>query len=265
MLVWSSAGRIVVWTLAGLLVAIFYAAPLLVILTASLAGHWNGILPSDVTLAHFRETFGGEQAEQLRASLVTAFAASLIALLLGTWTALALRDAAPAPRRILDFVFFVPSAVPSVSVGLGLLVGFSQPPVLLNGTVLIVVLAHFVLVSAFTYGTVAAGLARLQPEFEQMAASLGARPSYLLRRVTLPLLQPYLLAAFSLSVALSMGELGATVMLYPPGWVTLPVGIFALTDRGSIFLASALTVVLIAVTFLVLISVALLPNKAAQR
>ncbi len=77
---------------------------------------------------------------------------------------------------MLDVVFFIPSAVPSVSVGLGLLVAFSQPPVLLNGTMAIVVIAHLTLVSAFTYGNVSAGLARLGPEFEQMAESLGARP-----------------------------------------------------------------------------------------
>jgi 2-aminoethylphosphonate transport system permease protein len=41
--------------------------------------------------------------------------------------------------------------------------------------------------------------------------------------VTLPLIAPYLIAAFGLSFALSMGELGATVMVYPPGWITLPV------------------------------------------
>jgi 2-aminoethylphosphonate transport system permease protein len=265
MLVWSRSGRTLVWTAAGLLIAVIYAAPLLTILAASLAGHWNGLLPSDLTLAHYRESLGGEQADQLKASLATAVLASLVALVAGTWAALALRTAPRLPKRMLDLVFFVPSAVPSVSVGLGLLVAFSQPPVLLNGTVAIVVLAHLVLISAFTYGSVSAGIARLQPDLEQVAASLGAAPSYVLRRITMPLLKPYLLAAFSLSVALSMGELGATVMVYPPGWVTLPVGIFALTDRGSVFLASALTVSLIAVTYLVLIGVSLVPAKAVQR
>jgi ABC-type Fe3+ transport system permease subunit len=47
-----------------------------------------------------------------------------------------------------------------------------------------------------------------------------------------------LLAAFSF--ALSMGELGATMMVYPPGWLTIPVGIFALTDRGDVFDGAAL-------------------------
>ena len=67
--------------------------------------------------------------------------------------------------------------MPSVSIGLGLLVAFSRPPLLLNGTIAIVFAAHFVLISAFTFGNVSAGLARIAPEFEQVAESLGARHS----------------------------------------------------------------------------------------
>jgi 2-aminoethylphosphonate transport system permease protein len=51
-----------------------------------------------------------------------------------------------------------------------------------------------------------------------------------------------------------MGELGATVMVYPPGWVTLPVAIFSLTDRGEIFSGSALTIILVAVTLALLLA-----------
>ena len=46
------------------------------------------------------------------------------------------------------------------------------------------------------------------------------------------------------ALALSMGELGATVMVYPPGWVTMPVAIFGLTDRSDIFSGAALTMIL---------------------
>ena len=62
-----------------------------------------------------------------------------------------------------------------------------------------------------------------------------------------------------------MGELGATVMVYPPGWVTLPVGIFTLTDRGAIFDAAALTIVLAFSTSLVLIGLARIPTRASVR
>ena len=252
MLVWSRGGKAFAWGVAGVLVLIVYAVPLAIIVAASFAGQWNGVWPSHFGISNYANALHGQPGSALRASIVTGVLASAVALVSGSWAALALRNLVGTPRRLLDLLFFMPSAVPSVSVGLGLLVAFSQPPVLLNGTTAIVVIAHLVLVSAFTYGAVTAGLMQLPPDVEQMAESLGARPGYRLRRVTLPLLVPYLGAAFSLSFALSMGELGATAMVYPPGWMTMPVSIFALTDRGDIFEGAALTVILIAATLIML-------------
>jgi len=265
MLPWSKGTRIAVWAVAALLFGVAYALPLAMIALASITRQWNGILPSSLTMRHFVNAVQGDSGAQLWASVMTGLAASLIALVCGSWAALALRGMKPAPRRLLDMALFVPSAVPSVSVGLGLLVAFSRPPLLLNGTVAIVLIAHFVLISAFTYGNVSAGLARIGPEFEQIAACLGARPAYVLRCVTLPLLAPYLVAAFSLSFALSMGELGATIMVYPPGWVTLPVGIYALTDRGEVFAGATLTVLLAVTTLAVLIGLTRLGERVSGR
>jgi len=264
-LVWSRPWRIATWALAVPLFLIVYGLPIGVIILASFSGQWNDILPSNMTLVHYAKAFRSDSYDALKASLLTGAIASAAALACGTWAALALRGVDRLPKRVLDLFFFIPSAVPSVSVGLALLVAFSQPPFLLNGTTMIVLIAHFILISAFTYGNVTAGLARIPADCEQVAESLGARPLYRLRRVTLPLLLPYLVAAFSLSFALSMGELGATVMVYPPGWVTMPVGIFALSDRGAIFDAAALTMVLAITTAIVLIGLARLPTRASVR
>jgi 2-aminoethylphosphonate transport system permease protein len=264
-LVWSSSGRAGVWLVFAAIFSVIYLAPMAMIALASVAGQWNGVLPSHLTLANYGAALSGASGEALRVSIVTGFVASALALISGTWAALALRHIAAVPKRVLEVLFFIPSAVPSVSVGLGLLVAFSRPPVLLNGTTAIVIVAHLILVSAFTFGNVSAGLSRLPPDFEQVAASLGARPAYRLWRVTLPMLLPYLIAAFSLSFALSMGELGATVMVYPPGWVTMPVGIFALSDRGDVFEAAALTMILAFATLAVLVALSRIPVRAEAR
>ena len=265
MLVWSKAERSILWAAVVPLFLLVYGLPIGVIVLASFSGRWNDILPSHLTTQHYADAFRTASFASLKASILTGIIASLAALTCGTWAALALRRFKPLPKRVLDLFFFVPSAVPSVSIGLGLLVAFSQPPFPLNGTRLIVLIAHFMLISAFTYGTVTAGLARLPIDCEQVAESLGARPFYRLRRVTLPLLTPYLIAAFSLSFALSMGELGATVMIYPPGWVTLPVRIFSLSDRGAIFDAATLTTILGAATLIVLITLTRISSKVLSR
>jgi len=253
MLVWSLSGRALVWSVAALLIGVFYLAPLAVIVVASFSQHWNGVLPSGFTFEHYAAATGGDMRDAVYASIVTGFVASGLALVTGAWAALALRAQVGGRSQALGLLFFIPSAVPSVSVGLGLLVAFSQRPLLLNGTTAIVIIAHYVLISAFAFGNVSAGLSRLTPDYEEVASCLGARPPYRLLHVTLPLVAPYLLAAFGLSFALSMGELGATVMVYPPGWVTMPVAIFGLTDRGDIFSGAALTMILVAVTLALLI------------
>ncbi len=165
MLVWSRSGRFVIWLLAALLIGILFIAPLAVILAASLAKQWNGVLPTGFTLEHYAAAGSGALGDSVFASLITGLVASLLALLCGSWAALALRAQGEAWSRALGLLFFIPSAVPSVSVGLGLLVAFSQRPLLLNGTTAIVILAHFVLIPAFSFGNVSAGLARLSPDY----------------------------------------------------------------------------------------------------
>ncbi|MFH8841085.1 ABC transporter permease [Streptomyces sp. NPDC017868] len=265
MLVHSRTGRWTAWAVLAVLFVPLFALPLLVILTASFSTHWSGAFPSGPTTAHYAAAVRGESLQALTTSLVTAVTASVIALTVGTWAALAAAALGKKGKRLLDALFMLPVAVPSVVVGLAVLVAFSKPPVLLNGTRWIVILAHTVLVTAFAHQSVSAAIRRLDPMYEQAAASLGARPSYVLFRVRLPLLLPSLTAAAGLCFALSMGELSATMMLYPPDWMPLPVLIFTATDRGSLFTGSALAVVLMAATLLALLAVSRIRTKASYR
>ncbi|WP_031159626.1 ABC transporter permease [Streptomyces durhamensis] len=265
MLVHSRGARWAVWAVFLVLFLPLFALPLLVVLGASFATHWSGVLPAGLTTANYRAATRGDALQALTTSLLTATGASLLALVVGTWAALAGAALNRRYRRLMDALFVLPVAVPSVVVGLSVLVAFSQPPMLLNGTRWIVILAHTVLVTAFAHQSVSAAIARLDPACEQAAASLGARPSYVLLRVRLPLLLPSLTAAAGLCFALSMGELSATMMLYPPDWTPLPVLIYAATDRGALFTGSAVAVVLMAGTLLVLFAVSRVRTRASYR
>lgn len=264
MLLWSSRSRFIAGTVAVTLFVVVYGLPVGIIALASVSGQWNGVLPDAWSVTHYLRVLRGDAPGQLQVSIVTGALASAAALISGTWAALAGRAAGGRCRRLYDGILFLPSALPSVSVGLGLLVAFSRPPLFLNGSPAIVFIAHFVILSAFCYGSVSASLARLPPDLEQMARSLGARPFHLLSRVTLPLLAPSLGAALSLGFALSMGELGATLLVYPPGWATLPVGIFALSDRGAVCDAAALAMLLGGTTLLALLVVSRLVAKVVR-
>ena len=265
MLLWSRRTRAVVLGVFAVVVAVVFVLPLGTVVLAGLSGSWTGPLPSGLGFARFGEALSGEDLASLSVSLQTAFLAGGIALFVGTWAALAAREAPDWLRRCTDAVFHLPIAVPSVAIGLGLLIAFNSRPLLLGGTRWIVILAHTVLVLAFAFSAVSAALDRLDPAYRQAAESLGAGPVRVLTRITLPLLLPALGASAGLAVALSMGELGATVMVYPATWNTLPVTIFGLTDRGQVFQAAASTTMLLAGTLLALIALGGIRGRAALR
>ncbi|MEV0341779.1 ABC transporter permease subunit [Nocardia sp. NPDC050713] len=265
MLVWTRTGRAVLLTVFGLVVAIVFVAPIATVVGASLAGSWTGPIPSDLGLANFRQALSGEEAASLSVSLQTALLAGAFALVVGTWAALAAREAPTWCRRLTDAVFHLPVAVPSVAIGLGMLIAFNERPLLLGGSKWIVIVAHAVLVLAYAFSAVSAALDRLDPDYRQAAESLGAGPVRVLCQVTLPLLLPALGAAAGLAIALSMGELGATIMVYPATWRTLPVTIFGQTDRGDVFDAAAGTTVLVVVTLVALVLLGRVRGRAALR
>ncbi|TCC18103.1 ABC transporter permease [Kribbella speibonae] len=263
MLVWTRSGKAIVWTAFAVVFGLLVLAPFVVVIAAAFAGSWNGVLPSDPTADHLRQALNGDELASLSVSLQTAFIAGLLAVVFGTWGALS--AAGTRFQRVADAMHHLPIAVPSVVVGLGLLVAFSRQPILLNGTKWIVVIAHLVLMVAFSYGTVSAALQRIDPSYADVAASLGASPARVLWRVRLPMLLPAITSAAGLSVALSMGEVGATIMVYPASWRTLPVSIFALTDRGQAFEAAAEAVVLLATTVVLVLILDRLRGRAGER
>ncbi|WP_028932192.1 ABC transporter permease [Pseudonocardia spinosispora] len=262
MLLWSRGSRAVVLTLFALVVVVVVIAPLLTLLVAAIAESWTSALPSGLTGAHLAEALDPDGLASLLVSVQTAILAGGASLLVGTWAALAAADASPMVRRVTSALCHLPIAVPSVVIGLGLLIAFNRAPLVLGGTRWIVILAHAVLVLAFTFSTVAAALHRLDPELPRAARGLGASEARVLWQIRLPLLLPALAAASGLAVALSMGELGATIMIYPPSWRTLPVTIFALSDRGDVFRASASTVVLLATTVVLLLALGRVRSRA---
>lgn len=176
MLVHSRKGKWATWAVFFVLFLPLFALPLLVVLAASFATNWSSAFPSGFTTGHYSAATRGESLQALTTSLVTALTASVLALVLGTWAALAGHALKKRGKTLLDALFMLPVAVPSVVVGLAVLVAFSKPPVLLNGTRWIVILAHAVLVTAFAHQSVSADIVRLDPAYEQAAASSAPGP-----------------------------------------------------------------------------------------
>lgn len=266
MLVHTKSGRAIAWIIFALLFIPIFGFPLLTVVTMAFVESWNTTLPSGFTFEHVISAIVDNGRINLLTSLQTAVLATVISLFVGTVGAIGCSRAGPRVRKVMDSAFLIPIAVPSVVIGLNLLLAFSHQPFQLNGMPLMVVMAHVCIVTAFSYTTASAAMSRIDPITMQVAESLGARPRYVLRKVTLPLLTPGLIAGAGLSFALSMGELGATIMVYPASFTPQPVAIFQLTDKSADFInGGAYAVVLITATVIVLALMSRIRTKASFR
>ncbi|MGH9094169.1 MAG: ABC transporter permease [Acidimicrobiales bacterium] len=109
----------------------------------------------------------------------------------------------------------------------------------------------------FLIVTVEAAFRSIDRRAEEAAATLGAKPAYRFRRVTLPSVAPALAAGAALCWARALGEFGATITFagnFPGSTQTMPLAIYVDIESGNEGIALALSLVLLAVSLVVLVS-----------
>jgi molybdate transport system permease protein len=148
-------------------------------------------------------------------------------------------------RSIVETLITLPLVMPPVATGLLLLRLFGQRSpvgraldaagIEIVFTWKAVVIAMAVMSLPIVVLTARAGFEQLNPRFEQIAATLGARPLRIFLTVSLPLASRSVIAAALLGFARSLGEFGATIMVaggIPGETETLSVAIYRLTEIG---------------------------------
>lgn len=141
------------------------------------------------------------------------------------------RGRGKAPRllaRVVDVGFALPGLV--VALGLSTFALYALPS--LYGGFVVLFAGYVVLFLALSLGSVRGVLARVPSSLEEAARVLGCSPFEALRRVTLPLLLPGLIAGGALVALSVMKELSLTLLLIPAGESTLATRLWAYTDEA---------------------------------
>jgi len=200
------------------LVLLFLGAPTLVVVPMGFTDStFLSFPPPSYSLRWFETYFSSPlwTGATIR-SFGVALGCALLATLLGGFAALALARSKSRWRGAMFAMFLAPMIVPRIVVALGLFYLFAQLG--LVATDLGLVLGHTVLALPFTFVTVAAVLKGYDWRLDQAAATLGATRLRILTRITIPLLQGGLVAAFLFAFITSFDDL--TVALFVSGGVT---------------------------------------------
>lgn len=212
--------------------------------------------------------------EQIRAglflSLRIAAATATGAIVLGTLAAFALaRFPRFRGRTLFSGMVSAPLVMPEVIVGLSLLLmlvsvqrlfGFPE-----RGLVTIW-FGHLLVGMAYATVVISARLRDLNPQFEEAAQDLGARPAQVFFLVTLPMIAESLMAAWLLTFTLSLDDVVIAAFLSGPGSTTLPLVIFSRARLGLDPTVNALaTVVIVVVAVFVVLTSYLIASRERRR
>jgi sulfate/thiosulfate transport system permease protein len=196
----------------------------------------------------------------LKLTLIASFIVVAINAVAGTIIAWVLvRDEFPG-KRIVNSLIDLPFALPTIVAGLTLLALYGDNGVLgisgVSFTRIGVVMALLFVTLPFVIRAVQPVLLELDTAMEEAAASLGAKPFTVFRRIILPNLTPAIVAGVALAFARSIGEFGSLVLIsgnIPFDTEVASVFIFGQVESGNTESAAAVSVVLLAIALVVLL------------
>jgi thiamine transport system permease protein len=128
-------------------------------------------------------------------------------------------------ERMLDPFLMLPLGASAVTLGLGFIITFNQPPLALITSPFLVPIAHTLIALSFVIRSLQPALASIPERLRQAAGSLGASPIRVWFSVDWPIVSRATLSAAVFAFTISLGEFGATSLVSRPEYPTLPVAI----------------------------------------
>lgn len=247
------------------LLGVVLGLPILVLVERSLrhvggrsGGGWSGGWTGGWTLDHYAALADRVNLLPVSAlgalgnSLLFAVAAAGMATVVGGLASVVVVHGRRAAARAFDLGMMLPLGASAVTLGFGMLLALDEPPLDLRSSRWLVPVAHALVGVPFVMRTVVPTLRSVDQRLREAAATLGASPARVRREVDGPLAVRALAVGAAFSVAVSLGEFGATSFLpRHPDRLTAPLALFRLLGvpggalRGQ---AMALAVVLMLLT-----------------
>jgi sulfate transport system permease protein len=222
-------------------------------------------------VAEFWDAVTNPQAiAAMRFTLITSVVVAAIDAVMGVLIAWVLVRDEFRGKSLVNGLIDLPFALPTIVAGLTLLALYgAKSPVGVNVayTQLGVGLALLFVTLPFVVRAVQPVLMSLDREAERAAASRGAGAIYTIRRSILPAQRPAILAGGALAVGRAVGECGAIVLIsgnIPVKTEVASVFVYSRIERDATTSAAAVSVVLLAISFVMLLGISYWARRAEK-
>lgn len=226
---WLALAFVVLFIVVGALL------PLAMLLWVSLVPYYDATFSLEaLSLFHYQNIF--DQAyvwRGLKNTLFLACTGATIAVILAVIANWIMLRSDTSYRKPLGYLLFLPAAVPHIVLSLALLWTYVFVPLPIYGTIWILLIAYVTSYITQAVRNVGSNYVQIDKSLEEAATMVGAARLRTWIEVTLPLLKPGMVGAWTLLFIIFVRELSASILLYSPGNEVLPVLMFNMWGEGD--------------------------------
>ena len=195
----------------------------------------------------------------LKTSLVVAVINAILATTFGTLAAIGMQRVGRRLRTAFETIVYGTIVTPEIVIAIASLLFFVTVNIDLG--IPTIVIAHVVYNTSIVALIVRARLVGMDRTLEEAAADLGATPIQTLRRITIPLLYPAILAGGLLAFTFSFDDFVLTFFVSGATSTTLPLKIFSMLRFGISPVINAVATVMLVVTLTCILGASLLVRR----
>jgi len=255
--------KIVALSLFVIVLGCSIVLPYGVLLRTAFVKNWSGPVIGNFSLEHWHFVFF--EFSQTKSAFVNTFvlgvsaatAATILVTMIGY---LGLRKLVWG-HRYLAFLATAPVAIPGIVLAVGLFLSYTQPPLVLYGTLWIIFLAYLTKELPVGYQQIAASLKSVHPELEDASRIFGATRLRTLVDITAPLIRNGVIATWILVFIGSIRELSATILLFTARTKTISVTMFDLRESNDWGPIAVLSITMLVITFVMVAAISFFTDR----
>ena len=156
-------------------------------------------------------------------------------------------------NKVIDTVSMVPYIIPGSVVGIALVMAFNKKPLVLTGTMIIMIVALVIRRIPYTIRSSTATLQQISMSIEEAAISLGSSKLKAFFRITVPMMANGILSGAIMSWVTIITELSTAIILYNLNTITLTLATYTYVSRGNYGIAAAYDTILTVSTIIYLL------------
>jgi len=156
-------------------------------------------------------------------------------------------------NHMIDTMSMLPYIMPGSVIGIALVMAFGSKPLVLTGTMAIMIVSFVIRRMPYAIRSANATLMQIPMSIEEASISLGASKIKTFFQITVPMMANGILSGAILSWVSIVTELSSSIILYNNKTITLTMSAYVAISRGNYGLACAFSAILTALTSLALL------------